>query len=181
MVNGYPGWAARWRVPLGFAFGIAYLVFAQPMRRFLVSGCAVALLGLLVRAYAAGCLDKNRSLSTGGPYARTRNPLYLGSFLVGLGFVLAGARWELGVVFLALFLLVYWPVMRWEERRLRQQFGEAYDRYAAAVPFFVPRIRRAALPGEPFRWERYRRNREYEAAVGSVVVVILLVLKMKLC
>ena len=180
MVKSYAAWAARWRVPLGFGFGIAYLVFSQPTRWHLVTGGAVALLGLLLRAYAAGCLDKNRSLAMGGPYAHTRNPLYLGSFLMGAGFAIAGASWALGVAFLGLFLLVYWPVMRREEEFLRQEFGEAYQHYASAVPFFIPRTRRAAMKGEPFRWEVYRRNREYEAGLGYVAGVIFLALKMML-
>jgi protein-S-isoprenylcysteine O-methyltransferase Ste14 len=180
MVKGYAAWAARWRVPLGFAFGVAYVVFSQPTLRFLVAGGTVALLGVLLRAHAAGCLDKNRSLATGGPYAHTRNPLYLGSFLMGVGFGMAGASWALGLAFPILFLLVYWPVMRREEEFLRQEFGEAYQRYASAVPFFIPRTRRAAMKGEPFRWEVYRRNREYEAGLGYVAGVILLALKMML-
>lgn len=178
MVRGYPAWAARWRVPLGFAFGVAYLVFCQPRLWPLVFGGAVALLGLLLRAYAAGCLDKSRSLAMGGPYAHTRNPLYLGSFLMGAGFAIAGVSWALGLVFLGLFLLVYWPVMRREEEFLRQQFGEACDRYASAVPFFIPRMGRAPVKGEPFRWGLYRKNREYEAAFGYVAGVVFLALKM---
>ena len=165
-------------MPLGFAFGVAYLVFSQPTLWPLVSGGTVALLGLLLRAFAAGCLDKNRSLAMGGPYAHTRNPLYLGSFLMGAGFAVAGASWALGLTFLGLFLLVYWPVMRREEGFLRREFGEAYDRYASAVPFFVPRARRAPVKGEPFRWALYRKNREYEAAFGYVAGVVFLALKM---
>src|SRR5215472_9921017 len=105
----YPAWAARWRVPLGFALGIAYLVFAQPTAASLLAGGLVAALGLGLRAYAAGCLDKNRELSTGGPYRYTRNPLYLGSALVALGFAWAGHRWVLVLAAAALFVLVYWP------------------------------------------------------------------------
>jgi protein-S-isoprenylcysteine O-methyltransferase Ste14 len=180
MDSGYPAWAARWRVPLGFAFGIAYVVFCQPALWPLVSGGVVALLGLLLRAYAAGCLDKNRSLAMSGPYARTRNPLYLGSFVMGAGFAIAGNSWAVGLAFLGLFFLVYWPVMRREEKFLRQQFGETYERYASAVPFFLPTGRRGLVVGEPFRWERYRKNREYQAAFGCFVGIVFLALKMML-
>jgi protein-S-isoprenylcysteine O-methyltransferase Ste14 len=180
MDKGYAAWAARWRVPLGFALGVAYLVLSQPTLRLLTAGAAIALCGLLLRAFAAGCLEKNRNPATGGPYAYTRNPLYLGSFLMGTGFAIAGGSWVLGLAFLGFFVLVYWPVMRREEEYLRQQFGEVYERYAAAVPFLLPTGRRAPLAGEPFRWELYRKNREYEAAAGYVAAVVFLILKMLL-
>lgn len=175
--------AARLRVPLGFALGVAYLVFAQPTLRWLEIGAAIALIGLVIRGWAAGCLDKNQRLATGGPYAYTRNPLYLGSLLLGLGFAAAGGSWMLGIAFLALFLLVYWPVMRREENFLRQTFADVYDRYAAAVPFLLP----WRLPPAPaaegtagFLWARYKRNREYQAALGYLAGVVFLVLKLAL-
>lgn len=173
----YGAWAARWRVPLGFVLGGAYLVFCQPSFWLLVAGGALALAGLLLRAWSAGYLVKNQTLATRGPYALTRNPLYLGSALMGWGFALAGGSWGLGAVFLAYFLAVYWPVMRREAQFLRGQFGEAYDRYAETVPLFFPKVRRAAAGSERFRWERYRKNREYEAALGCLVGMVFLTLK----
>ena len=173
----YAAWAARWRVPLGFALGVTYLILAQPTVRLVVAGGGVALLGLVVRAFAAGYLEKNQSLATRGPYAYTRNPLYLGSFLLGLGFSLAGASWLAGLAFLGLFLLVYWPVMRREEDALRRQFGEIYSRYAESVPLFVPTRPGMPASGEKFRWERYLKNREYEAALGYVAGMVFLLLK----
>jgi protein-S-isoprenylcysteine O-methyltransferase Ste14 len=178
MDSGYAAWAARWRVPMGFALGIAYLVFSQPAPRLLAAGAMVALVGLLLRGYAAGCLDKNRRLAANGPYAYTRNPLYLGSLIMGGGFALAGSSWALGAAFFALFVLVYWPVMRREAEFLRRQFGETYTRYALAVPFFLPTGRHAPATGEGFRWALYRQNREYQAAVGFLAGIAFLVLKM---
>jgi protein-S-isoprenylcysteine O-methyltransferase Ste14 len=180
MDRGYAAWAARWRVPLGFALGIGYLVFAQPSPRLLAVGGATAFAGLAVRGYAAGSLEKNRALATGGPYAHTRNPLYLGSFIMGAGFAVAGGSWILGVAFLALFFLVYWPVMRREEQFLRKEFGEAYAKYASVVPFFFPSWRRAPETGEGFRWEFYRKNHEYQAAGGFLAGILFLALKMLL-
>jgi protein-S-isoprenylcysteine O-methyltransferase Ste14 len=173
----YGAWAARWRVPLGFLLGGAYLVFCQPSLALLVPGSVLALAGLLLRAWSAGYLAKSQTLATRGPYALTRNPLYLGSALMGLGFALAGGSWWLGAAFLAYFLAVYWPVMRREEQALRAHFGEAYDRYAEAVPLFFPKVRRAEPGTERFRWERYRKNREYEAALGCLAGVAFLTLK----
>ncbi len=201
MGSRYAAWASRWRVPLGFALGTGYLVFAQPTPKLLAPGGAVALAGLLLRAYAAGYLTKNQGLTTGGPYAYTRNPLYLGSLLMGLGFALAGRSWLLGGAFLAFFLAVYGQVIRSEAEALRRAFGESYEQYAKDVPLLVPRLRRAAAEkpserlwapgesgtsrangcvgaaGERFRWQQYRRNREYEAALGYLAVLVFLALK----
>lgn len=178
--RGYGALAARWRVPLGFAAGVLYLILSQPRPRSLVAGGAMALAGLLVRALSAGHLDKNQSLAVSGPYAYTRNPLYLGSAIIGAGFVVASRSWLIAFVFVLLFLLVYWPVIRREEDLMRQTFGEAYDQYARRTPLFLPFRASARGPREPFRWERYRRNREYEAAAGYAGVVAFLVLKMML-
>jgi hypothetical protein len=180
MDNRLASWAARGRIPLGFGLGIAYLVFSQPSGRRLALGGAVALLGLALRAFAAGCLDKNSTLAVGGPYAYTRNPLYLGSFLMGLGFSIACGSWMLGGIFAVYFLLVYSLVMRREEGFLRQQFGETHARYAARVPFFFPAFRTVPATEKAFRWERYRKNREYEAALGYLAAMVFLFLKFRL-
>jgi protein-S-isoprenylcysteine O-methyltransferase Ste14 len=172
----YAAWASRWRVPLSFALGAAYLVFCQPTVTLLIAGGAVAVVGLALRGYAAGHLAKNQSLATSGPYAYTRNPLYLGSALIGAGFALAGGSWVLGLVLMALFVAVYWPVIRREEAFLRREFGEAYERYARSVPVFLPRFRKAA-DGEEFQWKRYRKNREYEALFGYLAAMLFLALR----
>ncbi|HEX5411454.1 MAG TPA: methyltransferase [Terriglobia bacterium] len=177
MSEDFSAFVARWRVPFGFALGIAFVVFAQPTLPLLIAGSLLALAGVGIRAYAAGHLEKDQCLATGGPYAYTRNPLYLGSLLIGLGLVVAGAQWVLGVVFLFFFLVVYGPVMRREERNLRRHFGEEFDNYSAAVPLFFPSRRRLNLSGTKFEWKRYRRNREYEAALGYLGGVIFLLVK----
>jgi protein-S-isoprenylcysteine O-methyltransferase Ste14 len=180
MDKSFAAWAARSRVPLGFAWGAAYLVFSQPTLRLLAIGGGGALAGVLIRACSAGYLEKSRTLAVAGPYRYTRNPLYLGSFFIGAGFALAGGSWVLGLSFLALFLLIYVTVMRREEDFLRQQFGEAFDRYARAVPLFVPTfVRRGDRPSaeEKFRWARYHRNHEYEAALGYAGGMVFLAVK----
>ncbi len=183
MDNCYGAWAARWRVALSFGLGVGYLVFSQPTVRLLVVGSAAAFLGLGLRAYAAGYVDKSRSLTTAGPYRYTRHPLYFGSFLLGLGFAIAGGSWALPAAFLLLFAFVYWPVMRREEESLRGQFKEAYVGFTQNVPFFFPWFRSRVAsesPNEKFLWQRYRKNREYEAALGYVAGVIFLALKIRL-
>src|SRR6266849_7650436 len=128
-----PAWpviARRIRVPLGLLFAALYLLLARPTWRSIVLGSIVVLPGLGIRALASGHVRKNEALATDGPYAYTRNPLYLGSLLIGLGFTIAAGRLILGAVFAALFLGIYVPVMRVEARTLAELFGEHYQRYA---------------------------------------------------
>ncbi len=179
MDSAYAAWAARWRVPLGFLLGIAFLIFSRPTPVILIVGGAVGAMGVALRAYAAGHLAKNQKLAMSGPYACTRNPLYLGSALIGGGLAWAGENWILALVFAVLFAAVYWPVIRREEDYLHRQFREDYDGYAKRVPLFFPRFRRPADGGK-FQWKLYWKNREYEALLGYLAVLIFLVFKIRL-
>ena len=176
MDSAYAAWATRWRVPLGFLLGVAYLLFSRPTWKLLLAGGAVAAAGVALRAFAAGHLVKNQSLAMSGPYAYTRNPLYLGSALMGAGFALAGGNWILALACVILFAAIYWPVVRREEEYLRREFGEVYDQYAQLVPLFLPRFRRPA-GGEKFRWKQYQKNHEYEALLGYLAVMIFLAIR----
>ena len=173
MDSGYAKWAARWRVPLGFLLGVAYLVFCRPTIKLLLVGGAIAAMGVALRAYAAGHLVKNQKVAMSGPYAWTRNPLYLGSSLMGVGLAVAGGRWPLALACLLLFVGIYWPVIRREEEYLRREFGEVYIRYAESVPLFFPLPRRP-LSGGRFEWRQYRKNHEYEALMGFLGLMIYL-------
>jgi protein-S-isoprenylcysteine O-methyltransferase Ste14 len=173
MDSAYARWAARWRVPLGFLLGAAYLLFCRPTVKLLMAGGMVAAAGVALRAYAAGHLAKNQKLATSGPYAWTRNPLYLGSSLMGAGFALAGGNWILALACLTLFAAIYWPVIRREEDYLRGEFGEDYDHYAQSVPLFLPRFRQPE-GDEKFHWKQYRKNHEYEAFLGYLALMIFL-------
>ncbi len=135
--------------------------------------------GLALRAWATGHLRKNDALATTGPYAYTRNPLYLGSFVIGLGFTIAAGRLILGLVFAVLFLGIYVPVMRVETKTLDELFGKDYQDYAGAVPLFLPRVNayRAGAAKAKFDPALYRRYREYQAAIGLVVAWLLLAIK----
>ena len=172
-------WLQRWRVPLGFISAVVFLLFAQPRLQTLIPGAIISIFGLLLRAWAAGHIRKNSALATSGPYAYTRNPLYAGSFLLGLGFTIGSGRWILAVVFALLFLGIYLPVMRVESGTLAQLFGEDYQRYAAAVPLFLPRLTpyRDGKQTTGFDRSLYLRYREYRAALGLVVAWGLLFLK----
>ena len=170
----------RWRVPLGFVCAAIFFLLSRPRPLTLALGGAVALPGLALRAWATGHLRKNDALAVTGPYAYTRNPLYLGSFLIGVGFTVASGRFVLGFLFAALFLGIYVPVMRVESATLAELFGESYERYLKAVPLFLPRLSpyrdRTKLRAR-FDAALYKRYREYQAAVGLVIAWALLALK----
>lgn len=171
-------WFQRWRVPLGFLIAPIFVLLAQPKPWTLAVGGAIGVLGLGLRAWASGHLRKNDALATTGPYSYTRNPLYLGSFLIGLGFTIAAGRWQLALIFAALFLGIYVPVMRVESATLEGLFGHKYRRYAQAVPLFLPRpTPHREAPRAQFDAALYKRYREYQAAIGFVVALALLALK----
>lgn len=152
---------------------LPFLWFATPSVRTLAAGAVLAVVGLLVRTMSAGFIHKDDTLTTTGPYAHTRNPLYLGSFLLGLGVTVAGGNlWFIGL-FLLFFASVYTATIRKEAALLGERYGEAYAEYAAHVPLFVPRPVPYSAEGvnsQPeFSYERWRGNKEYEALLGAVV------------
>ena len=165
------------RVPLGFVFGIVFLIFARPEPLTLIVGGAVGAIGILIRAWASGHIRKNQNLAVSGPYSYTRNPLYLGSFILGLGFTIAGGVWWLGLIFAVLFLGIYLPVMRVEAGDLVDLFGKDYDEYARRVPLFFPRLTPYKASDERFDMALYMRYREYRAALGLVIALSILALK----
>ena len=166
-----------------WVLALVYFWLARPDAVSLWMGGAVILAGLLVRGWAAGVLEKDRELAVSGPYAFTRNPLYLGSFIIGVGAAVAGGRVWIGLVFLAFFIWAYRGPMVRESGRLQEHFGEAYRCYRDAVPAFLPRLTpyRPTVAPTPaptrFSLARYVRNREWEAALGGVAAMGLLVLK----
>ena len=170
----------RWRVPLGFLCGAIFLLAARPTPAMLAVGGALAIIGLLNRAWASGHIRKNDALAVSGPYAYTRNPLYLGSFLLGIGFTVAANNLWLIAVFAALFLGIYLPVMRVEARTLRQLFGTEYEKYSESVPLLLPRLTPYKAKNKSdakFNLDLYLRYREYRAALGLIAAWSLLFLK----
>ena len=172
----YADAVARLRVPGGFLLAAVFVWFSQPTLRSLAIGLPIAVLGMALRGWAAGCLAKNRELATGGPYAYTRNPLYLGTLTTALGLVAAARSVWLGVLFAAVFLLVYLPVIQNEQQHLRRLFPE-YEEYAARVPALWPRFTPARKGPNPFRVELYLGNQEYQAGAGLAVGMLLLLWK----
>ena|ERR1700733_6159357 len=180
-----PRFVTRWRVRAGYPLAILYWWLARPSYRSILIGAIIAIIGLAVRATAAGHLRKIQSLTTTGPYAWTRNPLYLGSAIMAAGFAVAGNSWWSALVLIAYFCAFYPAVMRNEESELRERYGDAFAAYAARVPLFFPRRPRQTSPNSEdtsahFSFTQYRRNREYQAALGVFGALFLVWLRMKL-
>jgi len=170
----YADLVARLRVPSGFLIVIVFAWFAEPTAQSMRWGVPVSLAGLALRAWAAGCLAKNRQLATGGPYAFTRNPLYIGTLLVAGGLAIAARSAALAALFAAVFLLVYLPVIQNEEQHLRKIFPE-YAAYADRVPALWPRFTPAPTDNpNPFRAALYLKNQEYQAGAGFVAGMLFL-------
>ncbi len=169
--------ARRIRVPLGFVFAVLYFWLARPTWRWLALGAVLIVPGLLIRALASGHVRKNEALATSGPYAYTRNPLYLGSLLIGIGFAVAARSWWVGIVLVMMFFAIYLPVIRGEEKFLREKFPE-FDEYARSVPRMFPRTAYSREASGGFSFELYLKHREYNAALGAIALAAVLAVKM---
>src|SRR4051812_44078990 len=173
----YADAVARLRVPSGFLIVAVFGWFSRPTATSMAIGVPVSLLGLALRAWAAGCLAKNQQLATGGPYAYTRNPLYIGTLLVAAGLAIAANSIGLAVLFAAVFLFVYLPVIQNEEQHLRKIFPD-YAAYAERVPALIPRLTPAAAQTTAFRTALYMKNQEYQAGLGFLAGTLFLLWKM---
>lgn len=158
---------ARLRVPLGFLFGIIVLWLSQPTPRTLLAGGLIAVVGELIRIWAAGHLEKGREVTSSGPYSFTRHPLYLGSSLIGVGLAIASGSWIVAAIVLGYLAVTLTAAIRTEEAHLTEKFGDAYPAYRAG---------RMSV-ARPFSFDRAMRNREYRAAIGIAVVFVLLLWK----
>jgi protein-S-isoprenylcysteine O-methyltransferase Ste14 len=173
--------ARRIRVPLGFLTAGVYLFDLwrrAPQPAAVAWSLALVLPGLWLRGYAAGYVKKNRELTVTGPYAHTRNPLYLGSMLIAAGFAVALLSWPIALLLAGGFAIIYIPVIASEERFLRSSFPE-FDAYCRLVPRLVPRITPATQSGAEstsgaFSLSLYLRHREYNAAIGAALLYLSL-------
>ena len=184
--------ARRIRVPLGFLIAALYLFELgrrAPRPAAIAWSLALVMPGLLLRGYASGYVKKDRELTTAGPYAHTRNPLYLGSMLMAAGFAVALLSWLVAAVLACGFAFVYIPVIGDEERFLRSEFP-GFVAYCRAVPRLIPRLTQAHFPDEAsagagegadpvaapsgFSLALYLQHREYNAAIGTVLLYLSL-------
>jgi hypothetical protein len=178
-LNSASAFFARWRVRLSYPCAILVLWFARPTPRSILWGAPLGLLGLFIRASAAGHLHKQEVLTVTGPYAYTRNPLYFGSAILTLAASIATHSWISAVILCSYFALFYSIVMRREEAELRQHHGAAFDEYAKSVPLFFPRptpVRLSFARAGAFSFAQYKKNHEYQAAIGFLLLLALLLL-----
>jgi len=168
----------RWRVAAGYLLAVLGFYFARPTYKSLIEGACIAIVGLIIRAAAAGIVRKGQQLATSGIYAWTRNPLYFGSTILAAGFVAGSNSWIVAAIVAGYILMFYPAVVRREDRDLRERFGAEFAAYAARVSGFVPWPTRQP-PGVPkFSWAQYVRNHEYRAAFGMLVAMGVLGLRM---
>lgn len=191
MANKEQDWIWRWqniarriRVPLGFLAAVLYLFSLwqhAPRPAAVAWSMALVLPGLWLRGYASGYVKKNRELTVTGPYAHTRNPLYLGSMLIAAGFAVALLSWPVAVVLAIGFAIIYIPVIASEERFLRATFPR-FGEYCRRVPRLVPRPTPARFDREggeqpsagSFSLDLYLSHREYNAAIGATLLYLSL-------
>ena len=169
--------ARRIRVPAGFLSAIAFVWLAHPTVKSLLLSLVLVVPGLMLRGLASGHVQKDKQLTTSGPYAYTRNPLYLGSFLMAGGFAVAARSWWIVGIMVLMLVLIYVPVIGGEERYLRQTFPE-YDDYARHVPRLFPRLTRYGSQQASYSSERYWKHREYQAALGCAAMLAILIVKL---
>ena len=183
--QGKTGWqkvARRVRVPLGFVVAAIFMIFARPTWHTLAWSVMLVVPGLWLRSYAAGYVKKNTELTRTGPYAYTRNPLYLGSMGIAFGFAVAAGQLWLGLLLVLLFLAIYLPTILSEETFLRGAFP-AFGEYAQRVPRLLPRLTAAhfgdaTAAGGRFSGERYLHHREYNSVMGAAAIYVALTLRM---
>jgi protein-S-isoprenylcysteine O-methyltransferase Ste14 len=170
--------ARRIRVPMGFVFALFFLLTAHPSLHSLLWSLLGTVPGVALRAYASGYVTKNTELTMTGPYAHTRNPLYLGSMLIAFGFAVAAHSWWVALALAVLFTLIYLPTIYSEEEFLRRQFDN-YEEYCRRVPRLFPRLTPASfVTGGGFSGALYRKHREYNAALGTLSIYAVLLLKL---
>jgi protein-S-isoprenylcysteine O-methyltransferase Ste14 len=176
-VPSWPQIARRIRVPLGFLFAGAYIWLSKPTSHSILIGSAIAFIGLTVRALSSGHVRKNEQLTMSGPYAYIRNPLYFGSIVMAAGFTIAARSWWIALIAAVFFFAIYFPVIRAEEEYLRGHFSE-FEEYKRKVPRLFPRLTPYRSSAEAFSWHLYWKHREYNAALGSLLIAAILVAKL---
>ena len=176
MPQDYSAWLRRHRRNIGIPLVVAAFALSRFDETYLLPGILLVAFGEALRFWAAGHLRKDQTLTTGGPYRLIRNPLYLGSFFMAVGFCLiAGSVW-VWILVLLYFVLCYIPVIRYEERTLREKFGEEFARYSSLVPAFYPTVRMYPFSNSRFSFQQAMKNKEYNAVLGILAAFGILIL-----
>jgi len=169
----------RWRVRSGLVCLILVILLARPVLSSLLASMIVCFVGLAIRAWAAGHLRKEKELTISGPYSLTRNPLYLGNFVIGISVVVGSCSWWILGLFIVYFLLFYPLVIKKEEKKMKALFPDEFEEYRKKVPLFFPSFKKAFLPQKnKFSFKLYRKNREWRALLGALLFWLILAAKM---
>ena len=169
----------KWRVRVSLLFVILAIVLAKPEIWAILVGVGLTIIGLGIRTWACGHLEKEKELTTSGPYRYTRNPLYFGNLLIGLGIVIASQSWwVLGCAFVV-FVIFYPVIILSEKQKMEGLFPIEYATYKKHVPLFFP-IYFSTWPHQDirFHWGKYKKNKELRAIIGSALVWLLLTAKL---
>lgn len=165
----------RKRIFFSLLLPMIIVIFARPTPGTLAAGVALVVVGEAIRIWAAGCISKNRELACTGPFAYVRNPLYVGSLLIGIGYCVMSGLWWSFLVMAGFYYWFYFGTIVSEEEHLRSVLGDAYERYTQAVPRLIPRLSPWRGDGPAFTWDRVWHNREYESIVGVTLFTLAFV------
>ncbi len=157
---------------------LALVLWARPGPAMLLAGFLLAVLAEAWRIWAAGTIHKTEALTTGGPYAHVRHPLYVGSFLHSLAYCFMSGHWHSFLWVPPLFFIVYGAAVYTEEAMLHKIFGEQYAAYSQRVPRFIPRITPARPAHGRFDWRQVRANKEYVNVIWVALLSGLFVLRL---
>ena len=174
-------WLSRLRVRAGLFAAVAVLILARPIWSSVVIGIIISLAGVAIRAWASGHLRKEKALAVSGPYRFSRNPLYLGNFVMGVGIVVGAHSWWVLGLFVVYFAVFYPLIIRRERERMKELFPEQYEEYRRRVPSFFPSLLRRRFPSRgKFSWALYRQNKEFRALAGMLAFWVALAAKILL-
>jgi protein-S-isoprenylcysteine O-methyltransferase Ste14 len=166
------GFFVRRRTLVSLLFPLVLLALARPILGWFLGGVGALVLGQLVRIWAAGTIVKDEELSTAGPYGYVRNPLYVGSLLMAVGYCLMSGWWWSFIALVVLFLLFYVTTVLDEERRLASRFGKDFEEYRNNVPRFRPRLRGWRPARGMFSLAQAQANREHISMLWSGILCL---------
>ena len=168
------------RLILGWLFSVLFILDASPTLKSIGMSLPLIIFGESIRIWAAGTLHKTKELTVSGPYAYTRNPLYIGSFLVGLGFIVLGQSWWLVTIMLLLFWAIYKGTVQHEENNLIIHFKDKFELYKKNVPRLIPRFspwKTREILSHPFSIPQAQKNGELLTAQFIALIFVLLLMK----
>jgi protein-S-isoprenylcysteine O-methyltransferase Ste14 len=165
----------KYRALIGIVSVVVVLLLAIPSPRSIVIGFFFMMLGMFFRAWSSGYIDKDRELATEGPYSLTRNPLYFGNLLLGIGIAVASNQRTAALICAGYYLFFFTFLIVVERSRLRKRFGARYDEWARQANLFFPKIKK--VRSFNFNIAFYMKNREYRVLFYSLLIIAVFVVK----